>query len=438
MVKLLLMGDKARRDRKNMGVISVTDIRKIFLSEFGKTFSSDTRITSADNDMRFAVEMQKKRIAQKGLWLDYDFIPRGHNNAGRNYNDVFTDGKYAAHMSSGTCTFKRVLKKGDRLISLKKLPANIWLMIMDVKNGDRVGDDIYICPNCGKPSPIKELIEGCRSCGTRFKMDELYPKVSNYNIVRDYSMDKSEIFPKYILPAILFGLGAIVLSIIGILIALAAGIGSYLKGGSTEGSQMVMGVFATIIGGAPVYGFMGAGLFIFGRLIFDALKAMPLLQAQRTRTLFENVMKPYGQEYMPDFFIGRTIGKVKTVIFSDNPSELPFYKGKDLPSDAKDMVDIVFRGAFRFDKVEVSGSKAVVEGEIYSEVLYANGKNSNRNIGVRLVKDVTKKHGLDFSISTYQCPSCAASFDAYRNKFCPYCGHEYDMENDDWVIEYIR
>ena len=119
MVKLLLMGDKARRDRKNMGVISVTDIRKIFLSEFGKTFSSDTRLTSADNDMRFAVEMQKKRIAQKGLWLDYDFIPRGHNNAGRNYNDVFTDGKYAAHMSSGTCTFKRVLKKGDRLISLK-------------------------------------------------------------------------------------------------------------------------------------------------------------------------------------------------------------------------------------------------------------------------------------------------------------------------------
>lgn len=413
-------------------------IRKTFLSELGATLSTDQKLTSGDSDMVYAFETQKKRIASKGLLLDYDFDPRGLNAEGRDHPNIWSDDKYVANMSSGTCTFRRTLKRGNKTVSQKKLPANVWLMITDVKNGEHVGDDIYVCPNCGTPSPIKELITGCHSCGTQFKMDDLYPKVTNYNIVRDYSMGKSEVFPKLILPGILIGLGVGILSFIFLIIAGIIYVGSTLNGGNSEGADMAFGMLFMFAGSAPVYGFLAAGAFIFGRLIVDVIKAMPLLDAQKTRTLFENTMKPYGPEYIPDFFIGRTMGKLKTIIFSEDPGKLPFYKGAELPADAKNMVDILFRGAFRFDKVEVQDNKAVVEGEAYTEVLYDNGKTANRNIGVRLVKDVSNKHGIDFLISNYQCPTCAGSFNAYENKFCPFCGNAYDMEKDDWVIEYIK
>lgn len=43
-----------------------------------------------------------------------------------------------------------------------------------------------------------------------------------------------------------------------------------------------------------------------------------------------------------------------------------------------------------------------------------------------------------FSITSVACPNCGGSFDAVRQKVCPYCGSEYHMENEGWVIEDMR
>ena len=45
---------------------------------------------------------------------------------------------------------------------------------------------------------------------------------------------------------------------------------------------------------------------------------------------------------------------------------------------------------------------------------------------------------MSFSMTKIQCPTCGSSFNAIQNKKCPFCGHEYDIESQDWVLKEIK
>ncbi len=46
-------------------------------------------------------------------------------------------------------------------------------------------DVACLCSNCGAVSSIKELLNGCKNCGTRFIMDDLFPKVTNFVLCKN-------------------------------------------------------------------------------------------------------------------------------------------------------------------------------------------------------------------------------------------------------------
>ena len=52
-----------------------------------------------------------------------------------------------------------------------------------------------------------------------------------------------------------------------------------------------------------------------------------------------------------------------------------------------------------------------------------------------LVKNISRQEEPGFSITSVFCPDCGGSFDAVRQRICPYCGKEYHMENESWIIE---
>ena len=68
----------------------------------------------------------------------------------------------------------------------------------------------------------------------------------------------------------------------------------------------------------------------------------------------------------------------------------------------------------------------------YSKVEYVNNKTK--------VCIICPKHGEFWQtpnkhISSKQvCPKCSGSFNAVLNKICPFCGTEYDIEFQDWVL----
>ena len=54
---------------------------------------------------------------------------------------------------------------------------------------------------------------------------------------------------------------------------------------------------------------------------------------------------------------------------------------------------------------------------------------------VALVRMAVMAEKPGFSITFVSCPDCGGSFDAVRQRICPYCGKEYHMENESWIIE---
>ena len=67
----------------------------------------------------------------------------------------------------------------------------LFMMIQELKNGTHLDDNMALCcPHCGAPSTISMLQSGCKYCGTKFIMSELYPKVMNYMIHERYISER--------------------------------------------------------------------------------------------------------------------------------------------------------------------------------------------------------------------------------------------------------
>ena len=425
-----------------------------FLEEMGDALSSDRKLTSCDRDMQLFNEIQKKRLKSRGLELDYDFMGRGFHAEGQEHGNEWKDGHYVAKIWSASSFYTRVLKRKNKVINKHKKTVSVWAMVLDYLNGERIDDDICVCPNCGNPAKVKELTEGCPYCGTMFKTEELYPKVINYNIVYDPSRQPKEFWkPTLIFTAIFTGciwLSIPLAFIIALLLMVLLTVMFKAIGHGTSDDLLNMGkaVFG-IAGGysafvffpAPFIGYVLSLIPTLARLGREGARSAALLATFNSHKMFEEEMKKYGQEYMENHFMGQTVSKMKAAIYSDNPDDLPFYEGGPLPEETKNIVDVFFRGAVDYKKVEVIDNIAHVDCDVYTEILTENkgkAKNRDRIFHVRMKKNVNNRTSLDFSVSKFMCPTCGKSFDAYKYKRCPSCNNVYKVEDADWVIEAIR
>ncbi|MBO6089430.1 MAG: hypothetical protein J6P37_03860 [Lachnospiraceae bacterium] len=424
----------------------MANIQQQFLSELSDALSTDRKLNTCDREVQNYVDIQKDRLRKKGLLLDYEFTPRGHNPEGREMGREAKDEHYVAKMWTSTTKYTRLLQKNGKRINKKKMNADVWSVVINYLNGQNMGDEIYNCPNCGNPEKIKALTEGCPYCGTSFKMDELYPKVTAYNIVEDYSKEKKEMLKFYlIVSAITFG---VLLVLVPILAVIFGGLGAVvmfmLKADPEAIMHMIMlpaGAVAYGIFTAPFMSLFIGGMILFGKLLIGAAKSAPLLATFASHKKFEEELKKYGQDYMQEYFMSQTVAKMKSAIYSEDARELPFYEGEALPAEMKDIVDVFFRGAMDFKSVEVRNDIAYVSADVYTEVLReSNGKarESERIFHVNMRKNLSKKNDLAFSISKFMCPTCGVSFNAYKHKNCPACGNAYKMEDADWVIDSIK
>lgn len=424
----------------------MANIQQKFISELSEALSSDRKLTSCDREVQNYVDIQKDRLRKKGLVLDYDFPGRGMHPDGIEHGWEARDEHYIAKMWESTNLYKRVLMKGNKTINKKKMNAAVWSCVINYLNGQNMEDEIYVCPNCGNPEKIKDLTEGCPYCGTSFKMDELYPKVTAYNIVEDFSKEKKEMIRFYLITAVIVTAILLVgLPLIGAVLGGIAAVIMAMAKMDTEailGALMVpVGIFGQFLCTAPIIGLLSASGILLIKLLIAGAKSAPLLATFSTHKMFEEELKKYGQDYMQQFFMSQTVAKLKSVIYSEDPTELPFYEGGALPDEMKDIVDVFFRGAMAFKSVEVKNDVAYVSADIYTEVLSEkNGKASEKEriFRVNMRKNISKKNDLSFSISKFMCPSCGTSFNAYKHKRCPACDNVYKMEDADWVIESVN
>ena len=100
---------------------------------------------------------------------------------------------------------RKITRDGKKLFEDNKR-ISMYATITDVISGVHPDDEVCSCPNCGSVSTIARLQAGCPFCGTRYKMSDLFPKVTGYYFIEDVSLAGDEgkrIMRKFMIGAVI-------------------------------------------------------------------------------------------------------------------------------------------------------------------------------------------------------------------------------------------
>lgn len=390
-----------------------------------EAWSRNGREPSLGNqDIRYYLELQEARLKKRSLQMEYQLTLRGEDYD-TVYSNTYRDRIYTNVLAVSAYMKKLIFYRDGKKVYEKKEPQNFYQTITRMEQPSP--EERCCCPNCGAVSPVKKLLEGCPYCRTRFLMQDLFPKVTGYYFEHDFSMGKKEADAK--LKRWLFGGAAsvFVLSVAGALI----------RG---ERPQILF----SLLGSIPIGAFAGyfvmnlcMALGLFGYAGRNLPRAMLTAGTQNKLT---RLMKPHDRNFSYEYFVGRVLGLLKILIFADHQKNLAVYAGEEELPDCSDIVESSYRGSIKLYRCWAENGYCYVDLEVYMTDVYDTGSISTKNDRYRMTvyRKLQKDSDLGFSIKKVQCAGCGASFDATRERRCPYCDREYHLEEDDWVAVKIR
>ncbi len=402
-------------------------------------YSKDGSIPKdGDQDLCYGFELQDQRLKQKNIDMEYKIIPRGQfpdkDMIGRKWKDA----KYNSKMTWRTCRLERQYFRDDKKVFRHKENKVFYQTITDIHKKDLVMEDAYCCPDCAAVTKISELEKGCPYCGGRFKISDMFPKVTTSYFVLDTGFSGEEL--KRELFRNMFGIGAVIflLTFLGE-VALTNYFGSGEKAGNLL-LTLLSSLFAGGLGGV-VLGYMAFIIFRIGGSIFtSARRSLPMTPVIGSGARFVSKMKQYSPEFSYEYFSNKIVSLVKMVLFSEYPDELPVYTGELLGSTYSDIVDLSYAGAAGLKDFRVEGDDCYVTLNVFMDVLRDKGSRlseKREKFEVEVKKNIKTPVDLGFSIRHLECKNCSMSFDATKEKCCPSCGSVYDVSEQDWVVTKI-
>ena len=389
--------------------------------------------SQGDQNVRYALELQKQRLKSKSLLMKYEFTPRGHFADSSGPGREWKDEHYISHMEYRTTRLTRKIYRAQKKIYDKGENCIFYQIITNAYNWNVIGDDTHACPNCGAPSQIKVLENGCPYCGTFFKMSDLFPKTTNFYFIRDVGGTEKEVYSTLKKVMFLCMLGIFLINLLRI----------FFVDGISELFifEMIGIVIGSVIGG----GALGYFLYSISLLITvfrEAGKSIPMLfNVAGSSKRFVEQMKRYSPEFSYEYFSGKVVAILKMILFSDDAVELTYYNGQPIGNMFTDIIESSYTGACTLKQFKVQGDYCYVTVEAYMEDLYDNVKGiyeRDEKFRITLCKNIRKPINLHFSIMAMRCKSCGSSFNATKQKCCPNCGTEFELMDEDWVVTKIQ
>lgn len=425
-----------KKDAKDMPVVWSKDNRSIFekfaleLKEFTE---SGTLPHYGDQDVKYCLELQQKRLKEKNIRMEYDYVPNGHFAAASGVNKSWSDMRYRNQMECRTCRFIKTFYREDKRLFRKQEDSNFYQIVTFAQNQDVVGEELYTCPNCAAVSKVKELQQGCAYCGTFFKMSDLFPKISNFFFLRAFGGTEKEVKRsvfKTMLPFMLLAAPCLMVY--------------YYFNNPDMAGKLISCIISGAFGGAALGGILGYFVWCgkqLGGLFKEAAKSTPMLiNTAGSSKKFIAHMQQYTPEFSFEYFTAKVVSLLKMIVYAEDAQELPIYVGEPVGELFADIVEASYSGAVALKEFQVQGGIAYVTVDVYMEDIYEkNGRifEDNDTFRMKLCKNILRPVDFNFSIKKIQCKSCHSSFDATKQKTCPSCGMEYEIGDDDWVVTEI-
>ena len=404
---------------------------KSFIRQMADWYSGGELPTAAGQDLRFILELQKQKLHALGLDIKCELPKKG---AGRNNvtGIYYSDRIFTNSILGGDVNVTRSVVSTQDQRCLNASDVSLVTMVLEPKNGSQPDDGMTLCcPNCGAPSTLGELQAGCKHCGTRFLMSELYPKVMNYNVHEheDEQQRKRKNIRDLIRLSAVCTLPLMIYSIILILLD-----NQYNSAKMSLFSAIFRVIFGGVLGGA-----MFGGLLFGGKKLLEVLGLMGkgLRGGGHTVStlLNANKIKTHDPEFSSEYFRDKAIALFRMAVYSKDATELACCQCR-CPGSAADIIEAQLFN-FNISSCKITDGVCDADLTLYLDCLhYKKGQVISKSDKFRMHvrKKLRTATNPGFSFAAVSCPSCGASFDARNVKACPFCNNAYLHEEHDWVM----
>ena len=377
--------------------------------------------------LKYSRMLQGKRLKAKGVTLTVTHEPDDPLVSGVSWK-MDSDARYITRLPFTYVNTKRDYSVDGRIN--KSFDKKEILYSYIVWNRAQQPDAPYSCPNCGGATTLGNLTEGCKFCGTRFIASELYPKAINY-----YTLPAAQELLKRLKPFAI--VGAIAMAAFGLVYNfrdVSAGIAS---GGILS---LIGWLFYAAIA-AVVGTFLGyvVGVFsIFFEMIVRAIASIPdIIKYGTAKRRLPNFMRRYSPDFSSDRFVGKLISMLNIIVYSEDIDNCALYCGKPIVDNLSDIIDMSYNGIIDVREcVEKSGYLYINLNMDMNVVSCKDGKISSgsRKFCMTVCRSASAPEDYGFNVKAIKCHSCGGSFDATKEKHCPFCSTEYSIKDYDWVV----
>lgn len=422
---------------RNMPVFEISqkskEIRDKFFEQYVEFYKGGDVPEYASSDFSYYLECHRKRLEEKGITA-----VKKVENIADNIDSQVQKGNppYTLNMTYKECNYETDYMKGDVLLARSdKETETLYCNILDKQ--DYVEETIS-CPNCGHSEGVRSFVNGCPMCGTRFKTFKFFPCVTSFHTLPKFvERNKINNHIRYTF------IGAVIL---GIIVAFITGIST-----AVSSESILFGIFAGFFAGLGA-GFIGwimiyftysifLAITTFSKMFAQAVDTTDLQAAQLTKKRLVNDMNRYFSDFSYEYFEGKLISLLRSIIFSDDRENLSILKCTENLDYMDDIIDVEYRGASKYEGCTLVGDVLHVRMTAYVVcVVYKNDKFSRHQVAFRMevVTRLKKQEDLGFSIHAVNCRTCGATFDAMHVDKCPHCGNPYNIIDDDWVVIYLQ
>lgn len=378
-----------------------------------------------DWNIRAYLDMQEHRLKSKEITRIFEYKPYGHATR---VGDSIVGNLLNSHNKRLNCAYgekKIQYVNNGKTIFRENTKASLFQLIKHPSpENEEWKNETYICPNCSNIVKIEELeSEGCSYCGTKFLMSQLYPKVTNYYILENMPKGKFKIKD-------LFGIMIVCFLLVTILLFFL-----YFDAPDIFMDYDMKEVVFTLYGGGLIWGFILFPIISMAKKSITVMVGSAGAKSQITATL-----QQFDPSFSYDYFEGKALSLLRMIVYADNPQKYIQYDGAGLAASFGNIVDMEYLGGLGLDGIKHIGEYIEVKLKVYMKNTYYDGgkiKQKGEVLNLQMKHKSSWKVEPEFSIVKVACHGCGGSFDATKEKNCPYCGREYDAGIDDWIVSDI-
>ena len=247
-------------------------------------------------------------------------------------------------------------------------------------------------------------------------MSDLYPSITHYY---DFGTKDGQINST-----------ALPFSLLGIPLALTImwiyGLFDYnsLQAAFASGDLYQQIVQCTLILGGAVAGFIAGPLLkIIANILYAFLRPLfyirELIGLFKTKHKLPEFMRNFEKNFTLDYFVGKLVYLIRMMVY----------------------IDMTYHSLINAKKMYIENNYAYIDMDVYMYTYTCKGNRIKKKLDVfnlLICKSIHAEDDYGFSLHKIECKNCGASFDATREKHCPFCQSEYNLADYDWVIKSFR